>query len=124
MKTIATTLAVALILGMNIGLVSSDDLPPSYTPSVHQVIVKQAKIYSAPVPLMRAIIACESSNDTKAVKITKREQSYGLVQINRLAHPEISIAQAEDPDFAVGYLAQQISTGHVSQWSCAHAKVN
>lgn len=119
MKTIIFVFSIALVLG-NIGLVSSDDLPPSYTPSIHQIEVKQAKVYGTPIPLMRAIIACESSNNPKATKITKWEQSYGLVQINRLAHPEISIKQAEDPDFAINYLAKNLSKENGSMWSCYH----
>lgn len=35
----------------------------------------------------------------------------GIAQINRLAHPEINDQQAADPNFAIPFMAQQVSSG-------------
>lgn len=74
------------------------------------------------MPLLKAVVRCESSYDPKATHITKWEQSYGLGQINRLAHPGISIQQAEDPTFALNYVAKGLQS-NPQAWSC-FSKVN
>jgi len=47
-----------------------------------------------------------------------REQSYGLAQIHLPSHPEISYEEAINPDYAVKYIASQLSKGKGKQWSC------
>lgn len=47
-----------------------------------------------------------------------QEKSYGLVQIHLPDHPEITKEQAQNPDFAVSFMASEFSTGHASAWSC------
>jgi hypothetical protein len=73
--------------------------------------------YGVQVPLMKTVVTCESSWNRKAVHISKWEESYGLVQINLKAHPTITVEQAEDPDFALTYLAKGLSTDP-NAWSC------
>lgn len=48
----------------------------------------------------------------------KRENSWGIYQINLDAHPEISIASATDPVFAANWSAKEWSEGLEHQWSC------
>lgn len=122
MKPIATALFIATFLGTSVLVASSDDLPPSYVPSVHQVIVRQSRIYAVPEKTIEAIVSCESSGNPYAHKLTKREDSWGLVQINLLAHPEITKEEAINPDFAVSYLASELSTNHGGMWSCYGVK--
>lgn len=110
-------LSVALAISLPT-ILQADEIPPSYTPTVHQILVNQATLYHAPIPLMRAIITCESGNDPLAHKLSSKENSWGLVQINLKAHPEITRAQAIDPEFAISYLASNLST-HESWWTCA-----
>ena len=90
--------------------------------TVKDLIVFHALEKEVSIPLMEKIIQCESSGNPKAKHISKKEQSYGLVQINRLAHPNISITQAEDPNFAIGYLATELKAGRGSQWTCYKSK--
>lgn len=46
-----------------------------------------------------------------------REESYGLAQIFLPAHPDISREQAQDPKFAISWMASELSKGHAAQWS-------
>lgn len=46
------------------------------------------------------------------------ERSFGPVQIHEPAHPEITREQANDPDFAINYLASEIAAGRGNKWSC------
>lgn len=73
------------------------------------LIEKYAQIYSISPLLMKEIIKCESSFNVNAKNITEREESYGLVQINLLAHTNISIEQATNPDFAIEFLAKNFN---------------
>ncbi len=108
---------------MNIGMANSDDVPLSYKPSLRQIIVKSAQVYGVKAPLIGAIIACESSNNPLAHKLSKVEDSWGLSQINLKAHKDVTKEEAIDPDFAVDYLAKNIKAGHASMWTC-NAKVH
>ena len=47
-----------------------------------------------------------------------RERSFGSVQINLPSHPGITQEMAEDPYFAVRFMAQKWVEGDASLWSC------
>lgn len=47
-----------------------------------------------------------------------RENSWGLSQINLTAHPDVTLEQAQDPDFAVRYMAREFAAGNASAWTC------
>lgn len=67
-------------------------------------------------------IECESNWDTNVqsifVKDGKREESYGLAQINLPSHKQVTLAQAEDPEFAIKFLVDNFAAGKASLWSC------
>lgn len=46
-----------------------------------------------------------------------REESYGLAQIYLPVHPDISLEQATDPEFAVEFMAKNWAQ-HSSWWMC------
>lgn len=48
----------------------------------------------------------------------KREQSFGAAQINLPSHPTITKEMAENPAFAVPWMAKQFSIGNAGLWSC------
>lgn len=52
------------------------------------------------------------------VKKGDRELSFGLAQIHLPANPTITRAQAEDPDFALQFLAKGLNAGEYWRWSC------
>lgn len=43
--------------------------------------------------------------------------SHGLAQINECWHPEVTLEQAQDPEFAVTFLVKAIAEGRCSEWS-------
>lgn len=65
---------------------------------------------------MAQVITCESGNNPDAVG--DFGTSYGLSQIHLPAHPEITKAEALDPDYAVAYMARMFSIGQHGQWTC------
>ncbi|PIX11561.1 MAG: hypothetical protein COZ74_13765 [Flavobacteriaceae bacterium CG_4_8_14_3_um_filter_31_8] len=81
---------------------------------------------------MEEIISCEShweysiqsrhfynkKNVPIGYTVGMREESWGLVQIHLPAHPKISKEQAIDPDFAIDFLAKNLSRGKAKMWSC------
>lgn len=70
--------------------------------------------YAVPAALTKKIINCEDLtwNPDAHNYNPPIDDSWGLVQINRLSHSDISIKQATDPTFAITYLAQNIAAGH------------
>lgn len=119
MRITLTIIALAVILGTNIGVSASDTAPPTNTKADIMVLANEISAqYAVKAPLVKSIMQCESGFNPTATKITKREQSYGLVQINRLAHPSISIQQAEDPTYAITYLASNLKDGNGGMWTC------
>ncbi len=47
-----------------------------------------------------------------------REDSWGLVQINLPSWPDITKAQAQDPNFSLNFLGEKLSQGKGYLWSC------
>lgn len=100
-----------------------------FVPSYHETYVKAKTLddivaeksfkYSVSPKVVAKIINCESSNNPNAINITDREESYGLVQINLKVWKNITKEQATDPDFAVDYLAKNLSKGKASMWTCS-----
>ena len=72
--------------------------------TIEEKIERIAGEYGLDAKKMYAIVNCESRLDTKAHNKTKREDSWGLSQINLLAH-DVTIQQATNPDFALKFLA-------------------
>lgn len=103
---------------------NADDLqkPPTKQDLV-QLVYEYADYHNVNPKVMIATINCE--NDTwdplrqsDYYKNGKREQSYGLAQIHLPAHPEITKEDAQDPNFALNFMAEQMSKGKASAWSC------
>lgn len=71
-------------------------------------IANLEKRYGIPPGILAALIHTESGFNPKAQNINKREKSYGLGQINILAH-KISKSQALNPSFALNFAAERLS---------------
>lgn len=80
-----------------------------YKNDISYLINKYSQIYGVSPVIMARIIACESTNNPNARNLTEREESYGLVQINLLAHTNITIEQATNPEFAIEFLAKNFN---------------
>ena len=91
-------------------------LPPEAPFNLSAAIARVSLEYGVEGKLLTRVIRCESQGNPKA--IGDHGTSYGLVQIHMPAHPEITKEQAFDPEFAVDYLAKEISYGNGKIWSC------
>ena len=115
---------VCLYLAMPLKMTVAQDVSPESLPtSPHSLVVYYAKKYKVSQSKMNTIIKCESSWNTNAINHTSKEYSAGLVQINLLAHKNITIEQAQNPQFAIRFLAYHLSQGHASMWTCAKGVV-
>lgn len=85
--------------------------------------IRQAALAHGLNPEHFAMVAnCEDPNlivdqQSNYLKDGKREQSYGIFQIN-IEQNEVSIASATDPVFAANWAAQQWNQGHANHWTC------
>ena len=77
-----------------------------------------AEKYNVSEAQMSKTISCESGWDTLNHYKTSREDSWGLVQINLYAHPEVTKEQATDAMFATEFMAKNFSLGHQKMWTC------
>lgn len=79
--------------------------------------------YNVSSDKMWATILCESGASTTIQSRHKRpdgsrEQSYGVAQIYLPAHTQITKEQAQDPRFAIDFMAKNFAEGNAHLWSC------
>ena len=71
---------------------------------------------------MRSGVNCESNSSTTVQSNYywkgKREESFGLVQINLPSNSDVSYHQATDPDFSLDFLASHLASGQGYLWAC------
>jgi len=72
--------------------------------------------YDVSSSTMTAVIKCESSFNPNA--IGDGGTSFGLAQIHLPAHPLVTREQANDPDFAIEFMAKEMSLGNSWKWTC------
>lgn len=70
-----------------------------------------------------AVAECESGLDPtiqSGYKLSdgSQERSFGLWQINLDAHPEITLAEADDPYWSTQWAAKEWVSNRYTQWSC------
>ena len=80
------------------------------------LINKYAEIYQVSTSTIHKVINCESGYNPRA--LGDNDQSRGLVQINRPSHPDISDAEAFDPEFSISFLAEKLSSDQGYLWTC------
>jgi len=91
---------------------------------VKGLMVVYSNQYKVPYEVMDTVIRCETSG-TYDPKIQsgyyrngKREESYGVVQINLPSWPTITYEQATTAEFAVEFLAKKLKEGKGHLWTC------
>ena len=100
-----------------------------YKPPTKEVIKEKIEFYAdkyeVSAELMDTIVSCETAGtyqyDIQSYATYKsglREKSYGVAQIHLPDWPDITYAQAIDPDFALDFLAKKLSEGKGKLWSC------
>ena len=114
---LATT---TILTGPNIILLAEDQLQalPVTQEEIQRAVAFYSDVYDVSTSTLNKVIQNESQFNQYAKNINPPvETSYGLVQINTLAHKEITKNQAYNPWFAINYLAKSISEGNGFWWS-------
>lgn len=84
---------------------------PKKEETTQKKIVRIAREKQVEPEIVLAIAEQESGYDPNAEAITPYEESYGLYQINLLAHPEVTIEQAKDVEFSTRWTIDNL-IGH------------
>lgn len=92
------------------------------SPMILSLIQKEAQAFNLDASDLYDTISCESNFDpdvqSNHYANGKREESFGLSQINLPYNPDVTYEQAIDPAFAVHFMAYHFAQGHHSMWSC------
>ena len=86
------------------------------TTSVKEYAIKVATEHSLNVKQFTDTIECESGFTWNAYN--KSEDSAGAVQIHLPAHKDITLEQANNPEWAIPWMAEQWEKGNQHIWSC------
>ena len=124
LKLLALGVGLAFVLALP--AIASAPLPltpPFATKSEVELLISHYSAkYGVNEAVMRGVVGCESGGSTTIQSANilngKREESYGLVQIHLPDHPEVTKEQAQDPDFALDFLAKNLKDGKGSLWTC------
>lgn len=93
----------------------TQEVPEEYKMMIQSYAEKYNKAGQNLASDMEFIIRCESNFDRYALN-PNGEFSVGLSQINLKAHTNITREQAENPDFAIEFMAKNLSEGKYSMW--------
>jgi len=108
-----------LILTPSTPVIYQEEVPP-VPKTLEEKIDDYAGKYGVSAYQMSRIIQCESGGKPiQSAIVTKnggREDSWGIVQIHLPSHPTITKEQALDTDFALDFLASNLSQGRISMW--------
>ena len=86
----------------------SDDVI-SDTPAQYAQLIKQKASEAGVSPsILSSLLKTESGFNPMASRISPKESSFGLAQINLNAHPEVTRQQAQDPAFAISFAAKRL----------------
>lgn len=116
-------------------LADEEYMPPSKAEIVKKIHLYADK-YNVSFDKMYKVVECETahtfnpqiqsqvkynfSSEKRGIVKGELERSYGLSQIHLPDHPNVSHAQATDIDFALNFLAENLSEGRDRMWSCLH----
>lgn len=118
MKKIIVYILVALLLWLLIPSYTASYQRPTEPPprSISVIIAENAKRYGVAETTLKKVISCESSFNENAVG--DFGNSFGLVQIHLPSHPYITKVQALNKEFAIDFLAKNLSLGKGKMWTC------
>lgn len=83
---------------------------------VKSMVDYYADKYGVSRQLMQKVVNCESSYNYKAVG--DGGKSFGLSQIHKPSHPSVTYEESTNPDFALDFMASNISKGKGNMWTC------
>lgn len=100
----------------------SRDLGTTYTKQqIQDLVDTYATQYNVDGVKMMATIYCEShykNVQSDIVSNGRREDSWGIAQINLYWNSSVSKSQALDPTYSVEWMAIAFSSGEAKKWSC------
>lgn len=104
-------------------LLAAASTSPQIDPAIAGKVDYYAQKYDIDVGMFSAVIDCESGFDPSIQsqykdKKGRQEQSYGIAQINLPHNPNVTKAQALDPDYSLDFMARAFSEGNARRWSC------
>lgn len=119
-----TSLCFSIALAITLPtILQADEIPPSYTPSIHQIIVKQAQVYATdPLPILK-VARCESSLDIHA--IGDHGHAFGILQFHQQTFDQyakvigIQSPNINDPVQQAQVASYMFSIHKQSAWTCA-----
>ncbi len=83
---------------------------------VKQRIIHYASLWGVSASVLDATVRCESGYNVTAKG--DHGLARGLAQIRSDYHPTITDSMAFDMDFSLNFLAESLSKGHGSWWTC------
>ena len=89
---------------------------PEQNMTIKEIISNEARLHDVSEEVMNKVIGCESNYNPEAVG--DNNHSFGAVQIYLDYHPEVTKSQAFDPEWAISFLADNLSKGKGKLWSC------
>lgn len=101
-----------------IAVIAKLDIPVEQdfsTTTLRAYAIAEAKKNGLNVSRFIGTISCESSWIWNATSTTN---DFGVVQINKDAHPDVSLSQMLDPYWSISWAAQAWKDGHASWWVC------
>lgn len=98
------------MLGLLLSVAIGQNMPTMTSNDVSLIITRKAFVYNVDRTILSQLIKCESNFDQYAINENKWERSLGLVQINTNVH-DVTDEQAYDPEFAINFLAKNMSDG-------------
>ena len=120
---------ICLILLLLASNVSAQVTKDKDSQNVRQKIAYYSLKYNVDPDEIYLTLDCESNHfespdiQSRVYYKGKRERSFGYAQINLRWHPDVSYAQAIDPDFAINFITKNW-TKHKSWWSCYDIMIN
>lgn len=123
-----TLLLSVLSLQLQLAQISLERLQPVASAAVlttddyKDYAVREADTYGINTKQFLGTIQCESAWDptkqSEFYKNGKREESYGIAQINLPAHLDVTYDQATDGMWSINWAARQFSIGNAKIWTC------
>lgn len=119
--------ALVLVASIPFGAAASSTSPilsaASSTAEIQQMILTVAQNDGLNATHFLAVAQCESALDPTIQSTFKKldgtqERSYGLWQINLDAHPDITLAEADDPTWSTQWAAKQWKNDLYTEWAC------
>lgn len=93
------------------------EIIPQRNESIEELIRRIANQNGIDAELAIKVARCESSLNPKAINVNDGGSiDRGLYQINNKYHPEVTEAQAFDPEFATQFFCTAFKNGNLSWW--------